>query len=150
MFDNDLPNHLDVAFHEQMIAFIRAFGLHQPDQTPCGQPIPVAEAHALTELARAEPLSQNDLVRRLRLEKSTVSRLVGNLLSRGWMERTRDPEDGRAVQLRLTEQGKQAAAQLIAARSAKFSRMLAALPEDQRGQVIQSLKLLVEALREHS
>jgi DNA-binding MarR family transcriptional regulator len=149
MLNSDLPHDLDGVFHEQMIAFVRAFGLHQPDQTPCGESIPVAEAHALSEIARGEPLSQHDLVRRLRLEKSSVSRLVGNLVNRAWVERSRDPHDGRAVQLRLTEQGKQAAAQLAATRRAKFSRVLAALPEDQREPVIESLKLLVEALREH-
>jgi DNA-binding MarR family transcriptional regulator len=149
MLSHDLANDLDLAFHDHMIAFVRAFGLHQPDQTPCGESIPVAEAHALSEIARGEPLSQHDLVRRLRLEKSTVSRLVGNLVNRAWVERTRDPHDGRAVQLRLTQQGKNAAAQLADARRAKFSRVLAALPPDQRQPVIESLKLLVEALREH-
>ncbi|MQA97184.1 MAG: MarR family transcriptional regulator, partial [Streptosporangiales bacterium] len=30
---------------QQAVArFVRAFGLHQPDQTPCGQPIPTSEA----------------------------------------------------------------------------------------------------------
>ena len=28
---------------ERMIALIRAFGLHKPDQTPCGRPVSVAE-----------------------------------------------------------------------------------------------------------
>ncbi len=42
---------------EQLIAFIRAFGLHRPEQTPCREPVSVAEAHALMELTRGEVLT---------------------------------------------------------------------------------------------
>ena len=63
-----------LALQDQMMALVRAFGLHQPDQTPCGQPIPVSEAYALAALAGEEPLTQQELGRRLRLEKSTISR----------------------------------------------------------------------------
>ena len=61
---------------ESVVAFVRSFGLHKPDQTPCGQPVAVAEAHALTDLAAFRPMRQGELAARLRLEKSTVSRLV--------------------------------------------------------------------------
>jgi hypothetical protein len=55
------PAAAEHALQNQFIAFIRAFGLHQPEQTPCGEPVSVAEAHALIELSLAEQLSQNDL-----------------------------------------------------------------------------------------
>lgn len=127
----------------------RAFGLHRPDQTPCGQPIAVAEAHALMELARAEPCSQNDLVARLRLEKSTVSRLVHQMEQRGWIARTRSPHDGRMVEIHLTNAGRTLTDELAEARRAKFARILAALPEEQRAAILESLSILVEAMREH-
>jgi DNA-binding MarR family transcriptional regulator len=99
----------EVDLQERMIALIRAFGLHKPNETPCGKPVSVAEAHALIELSRAETLVQKELASRLRLEKSTVSRLVGLLEGRRWVERSRNPEDGRAVELRLTEVGRKTA-----------------------------------------
>ncbi len=86
----------ELGLQEQMIALIRAFGLHRPDQIPCGKPVAVAAAHALMELAQGAPLSQNDLAARLQIEKSTVSRLVGILERRGWIARGRSAEDGRA------------------------------------------------------
>ncbi len=134
-----------LALQEQMIALIRAFGLHQPARTPCGQPVPVAEAHALLELTQEEPLSQTDLCLRLRLEKSTVSRLVGQLEGRGWIARQRD---GRAVRLRLTDAGRTTAATMATARQAKFDRLLEAIPATDRAPVLDALKTLVEALRE--
>jgi len=133
-----------LALQEQMIALIRAFGLHQPERTPCGQPVPVAEAHALLELTQEEPLSQTDLCLRLRLEKSTVSRLAGQLEGRGWIERQRT---GRVVCLRLTDAGRTTAATIAAARQAKFDRLVEALPDADREPVIAALKRLVEVLR---
>ena len=70
-----------------MVSLVRALGLHRPDQTPCGQPVAVAEAHAVLELSREPGLSQNSLAARLRLEKSTVSRIVTLLERRGWVGR---------------------------------------------------------------
>jgi DNA-binding MarR family transcriptional regulator len=102
---------------DSLVAFVRAFGLHQPETTPCGQPIPVSEAHALGELARAGTLGQLELGQRLNLQKSTVSRLVAQLLARGWVQREADQNDGRASLLRLTASGRQAATQLAEART---------------------------------
>lgn len=130
------------------MTFVRAFGLHQPDQTPCGQPIGVSEAHALAELAKGEGLSQRDLVTRLRLEKSTVSRLVSGLQKREWVERRAHPSDGRAYHLFLTGEGERVARKVAAARRQKFESLLRALPETQRPAVITALSHLVEALHD--
>ncbi len=135
-----------LALQAQITAFVRAFGLHQPDQTPCGQPLPVSQAHALAELDRDGPLSQQQLGARLRLQKSTVSRLVGQLEGRGWLACSKRDGDGRIVWLELTGAGRTAAAQLAAARAARFARLLDAIPTDQRQPVLASLGILVEAL----
>jgi len=140
------PAPAERALQDQFIALIRAFGLHRPEQTPCGEPVAVAEAHALIELSLAEPLSQNDLAGRLRLEKSTISRLVVLLAGRAWITRTRAPHDGRVIELRLTDAGRQAAAQLSAARQSKFARLLRALPAEQHPMILEPLRLLTEAL----
>jgi DNA-binding MarR family transcriptional regulator len=134
------------ALQDRLAGFIRAFGLHQPEQTPCGQPIPVSEAHALIELARDAPFSQAELGRRLRLEKSTISRLVDQLAGRGWVARGRDLRDGRAASLRLTPAGQQTAADLAAARRQKFAHLLAAIPESERDTVLHALTTITEAL----
>src|SRR4029450_7859839 len=80
---------------EAVMAFVRAFGLHRPDETPCRTPVPPSEAHALTVLAAGEPLTQTALAARLALRKSTVSRLVDQLAARGWVERPASPDDAR-------------------------------------------------------
>jgi DNA-binding MarR family transcriptional regulator len=129
-------------------SFVRAFGLHQPESTPCGQAVPVSEAHALGELELEGELRQLELARRLRLQKSTVSRLVGQLTARGWVERAPAPQDGRGVVLRLTSEGRKAAHNLAEARQEKFSRLLEAIPPHERAGVLHSLGILTEALDE--
>jgi DNA-binding MarR family transcriptional regulator len=141
----------EVNLQERMIALIRAFGLHKPEETSCGRPVSVAEAHALIELSRGEPESpmvQKELASRLRLEKSTVSRLVGMLEDRGWVERSRSLQDGRAVELRLTGAGKRTAEGIAEARRAKFTRVLEAIPKEERKSVLESMRILEEAMSE--
>jgi DNA-binding MarR family transcriptional regulator len=131
---------------ERVVAFVRAFGLHRPHETPCGKPIPVAEAHALMDLARLGPMSHGHLAQRLRLEKSTVSRIVRQLEKRRWVERDTASHDRRVVFVRLTKRGKAATRDLAQARRGKFSRLLTNIPSAQRTAVIGSLSTLVHAL----
>ncbi len=131
-----------------MVALIRALGLHQPERTPCGQPVAVAEAHALMELAREPGLSQSGLASYLRLEKSTVSRIVTMLERRSWVERQRDGADARIVHVSLTAAGREAVATIAAAREAKFAEIFAAIPESKREALLDSLDTLMRVLRE--
>ncbi|WP_049563861.1 MarR family winged helix-turn-helix transcriptional regulator [Nonomuraea sp. SBT364] len=133
---------------EAVAGFVRAFGLHRPDRTPCGQPIPVSEAHALGELARDGALRQCDLAQRLRLEKSSTSRLVTQLINRGWAERAQAPDDGRGVLVQLTPAGTHAAARLAAARAARFAAVLDRVPAGEHANVLRALELLTEAMDE--
>ena len=130
---------------ESVVAFVRSFGLHKPDQTPCGQPVAVAEAHALMDLAAFGSMRQGELAARLQLEKSTVSRLVRQMEAHGWIQRNSDHHDGRAVLLRLTRQGRETATEIARARREKFARILAAIPEDKRSMVMEAIAILERA-----
>lgn len=128
-----------------VVAFIRSFGLHRPDQTPCGQPVAVAEAHALMDLAASGPMRQGELAARLQLEKSTVSRLVRQMEACGWVHRISDREDARAILICLTKQGRETATELDRARRVKFARVLSAIPEDKRSMVVEAISILEKA-----
>jgi DNA-binding MarR family transcriptional regulator len=130
----------------RITAFVRAFGLHQPDRTPCGQPVPVSEAHAVAELDRHGQMTQTELAGRLRLEKSTVSRLVAQLIGRGWVRRADRDGDARLVWLELTPEGSRAAGELAVARAARFADVIRNIPAERRPAVIDALTTLVEAV----
>lgn len=133
-------------FADALVSFVRGFGLHRPERTPCGFEAGVAEAHALGELT-AGPLRQSELVARLGLTKSTVSRLVTILVDRGWAARQVADDDGRGVNVRLTEAGRGAAARLSTARTRRMQALLDAVPVERRRQVIDALDVLEEAAR---
>jgi DNA-binding MarR family transcriptional regulator len=131
-------------FAEAFVGFVRAFGLLEPDQTPCGAPMSVAEAHAVTIL-RAGGLHQGALGEHLNLGKSSTSRLVDGLERRGWVVRRPDPRDGRARRLVLTDKGQEVAADVVRRRARRLSTLLEQVPADRRATVIEALRLLTEA-----
>jgi len=49
------------SFQDQVVNLVRAFGWHRPTSTPCGQPVHIAEAHALPELSKSESMTQREL-----------------------------------------------------------------------------------------
>lgn len=140
----EVADEPETVFQDHMVLLVRSLGLHKPDQTPCGQPVSVGEAHALLEIAREPGITQNGLASRLKLEKSTVSRIAGQLSTRGWVSRDRDRSDARFVRLRLTQRGITANANIAASRSAKFRRIFEAIPPERRAALVESLGLLLE------
>jgi len=140
-------NELQVqVFQEQLMQFVRGLGLHRSDATPCGFSVSLAEACALVALRNEEPLSQRELVRALNLEKSTVSRLVVELIDRGWVVRARDVSDARVQLMRRTPAGVTASDAIVQARNQRFGDLLAQIDPNRRQQVVDAMIVLAEAV----
>jgi DNA-binding MarR family transcriptional regulator len=139
---------LPMELQRRIAAFVRAFGLHRPDETPCGAPVPVSEAHALAVLAEHGPLTQRDLSESLGLTKSTVSRLVDQLEHHGWARRTTGNGDARQRLVDLTAEGHKAAGEIEARRAERMAHILDRIPQADRPAVLAALDALVEASRE--
>ena len=133
-------------FQEQLMQFVRGLGLHRSDATPCGFPVSLAEACALVALTHNEPLSQRELVQALNLEKSTVSRLVVELIDRGWVVRERDTHDARVQLMRRTPAGVTASDAIMQARNQRFGELLGRIEPGRRQQVVDAMMLLAEAV----
>lgn len=82
----------------------------------------------LALLQDAGPLRASDLVARLGLDKSTVSRQVGTLAQLGLVDRTADPADGRAQVLTPSAEGSARLSRLREARRARWEEDLAGWP----------------------
>jgi len=91
---------------ELLSHFIRAIGLHHSITLGPGRTLSLSEALALAELHGHATLSQGELADRLRLEKSSVSRLAAGLERRGWLVRARDPGNRRLYRIALTTRGR--------------------------------------------
>jgi DNA-binding MarR family transcriptional regulator len=82
-----------------------------------------AQAEALTVLARAGPLSLNQLGQLLVAEGGHPSRLVDRLVQAGWVARQEAADDRRRVTLRLTAAGAQLHAQAVQRTAPVFARL---------------------------
>lgn len=83
---------------------------------------------------------------RLKLQKSTVSRLVRQLQKRNWVVREVSSKDNRVILVRLTRKGLAAGKRLAFARQNKFASVLAAIPRAERNLVSNALTILTRAL----
>jgi DNA-binding MarR family transcriptional regulator len=132
--------------------FVRSFGLLSATQTPCGVPLALSHAHVLMALLdrerRGERSTQQDLVRVLGLDKSNITRLCSKLVEAGQLAQAPVPDDGRAWSVSLTAKGRRLAERVAEASRARFDRLLAAVPPNERATVIRSLDLLNAAIAE--
>ena len=107
----------------------------------------------LALLQDAGPLRASDLVARLGLDKSTVSRQVGSLVALGLVDRTADPEDGRAQVLTPSTEGAARLAKIREARRARWESDLSDWPPEDvatLGTLLGRLNRLGEARDGHA
>lgn len=132
-------------------AFVRSFGLLVTKQTPCGQPISPSVAHALMSLLDREEAGvatyQHELAALLGLDRSSIARLCSRLEADGKLEQEAGPDDARARLLRLTASGQRMAGNIRTASLARFTRIVAAIPDAKRRPVLDSLKVLTAAVQ---
>lgn len=88
------------------------------------------------------PLRASDLVARLGLDKSTVSRQISSLVELGLVDRAADPDDGRAQVLTPSAEGSARLLRIRAARRARWASDLAGWPADD----VATLAVLLERL----
>ena len=79
----------------------------------------------LVLLDDAGPLRASDVVTRLGLDKSTISRQVAALVDLGMVDRAADPDDGRAQVLSTSAEGHRRLTEVRAARRARWEADLA-------------------------
>lgn len=133
--------------HELFMDLVRAAGLLQPDQAIPGQPVSMSQAFALHELDTEVPLSQRDLAERLRLEKSTVSRMAAVMERKGLLVRERDPGNRRLYRLRLTDRGRALHIRMASEFHEQYELWVSALTSAERDALLIGLPALVRAMR---
>ena len=133
--------------HDLLMELARLTSLLHPDQTAPERSLPLSHAFALHELDTGEALSQGDLARRLRLEKSTVSRLVAEMEQGGLLARDRDPGNRRYYRLRLTDRGRVAHARMAAGFHDRHERLVSGMTAAEREALLAGLPALIRVLR---
>ena len=110
-----------------------------------GTALPPSAVHALIEI-EAGRVSARELGDLLKLDKSSVSRMLRKLVVDGLVEERRDKGDGRIKRLSLTPPGKDRVTRIHAFAQARVSDALARLRPEEAGVVLEGLRLYAGAL----
>lgn len=124
----------------------RKLGLLEKSEASCCG-VTMSQCHAVVEIGRAGGLSIIDLANMLGLDKSTMSRTVSCLVDMDLVTRETVPENRRYLCIELTDKGKALFQEIESSMELYYRDIYAALPEDKRGQVIESLEILVSCIQ---
>lgn len=119
--------------------------LDKSEASCCGTTI--AQCHAITEIGRVKEISLNELADILKLDNSTMSRTINNLVDQQLVIRETDPQDRRYIKMRLTDKGWGIYESIEKNMDMYFRSLLRDIPEEKHKQVLESLVLLVEAMK---
>lgn len=100
----------------------------------------------LHQLAACGPSRQGPLADTLGVDASTVSRQVRALVDAGLVESSRDPDDGRATLLSLTDAGRTHLVEHLRARRATLQAATADFTPHERDELVRLLHKLAAAL----
>lgn len=124
----------------------RKLGYLEEEMNCCG--VSMAQCHALVEIGRAGEISLSELSKLLNLDSSTLSRTVNNLVNNAMVERQLDPQDRRYVTISLTPEGKAVFEEIETKMEGYYKKIYEAIPAEKQEQVLESLKILLEAISE--
>lgn len=108
--------------------------------------LPRPDFLVLVRLANNECARSRELAEAEGLDPSTMSRRLASLGARGLVERTADPDDGRAQILTLTQAGREAVAQERARRVALITDALADWDDADRAELARLLGRLSDTV----
>ena len=133
---------------ELIRVLVRNLGiLEKSDSSCCG--VTIAQCHAIVEIGRTKRIALVDLADLLGLDKSTMSRTINNLVEAGFVIRDLDAENRRYVVIQLTDGGNRVFENIEESMGQYYKSIFSSIPENKRGQVLESLQLLTDAAKEN-
>lgn len=142
-----MPNNSE-SLRELLRILIRKLGILEKTEFSCCD-ITISQCHAIVEIGRKDEISLNELADILGLDKSTMSRTINNLVEDNLVKRETHSGDRRYITITLTDQGRNMYNDIESSMGDYYSNILGKIPEDKQKQVLESLELLVEAVKDN-
>src|SRR5262249_34995863 len=127
-------------FYTQHIGVLRE-GLH-------ASPFSLTQARVLYELANRAAPTAADIARELKLDAGYLSRILRSFAQRGFLARTRSPQDGRQSHLSRPPAGRAAFAPLDRGSHDEVAAMLGRLGEGAQARLIEAMATVEQLLGE--
>lgn len=137
-------------FREQIRLLERMLGLLSKGNNGsfCCSKVTLSQCHALVEIGRVKTLSLKDLADILSLDTSTTSRTVDTLVKKTYVQRDNDPNDRRSIKIKLTDSGQKLYQDIENKMNNDFSICFEKIPTNERGNVLHSMDIILNALQE--
>ncbi|NKN31899.1 MarR family winged helix-turn-helix transcriptional regulator [Marichromatium bheemlicum] len=130
-----LANHLARLFARELQARIKPLGLS------------IGTFPALLVLWEGDGLTQRELIAALDIEQPTMANTLARMERDGLIQRRRDPHDGRAQRIWLTETARALEGPATAAATAVNARALAGLSATERATFVALMRKVVAGLQ---
>ncbi len=111
-----------------------------------GASLEASEVGALDQIVWTESGRMHEIAEGLQIDASTATRAVDRLERRGLVERARDPENGRFVQVTLTDEGRRVHGELLERRLEFVSNVLDQFSDGDREVLVRLLPVLADAV----
>jgi len=132
--------------HRLTKGLIRRYQFRDWNQICC-YGISISQSHILDVLAEEGSLTMQQLARRMYKSVSTMTRVVGQVVRRGYVKRRQDPVDRRVVHISITPQGKAIVAAINRDLIETQKAVLKSIPPDQWPGAFTVLEALAEGAR---
>ncbi len=133
---------------EAVMVMLARLGRRMRQRLP-GEELDFAAIVLLKALLHRGPLRLSALAAVLEVDASTVSRQVRHLEDKGLLERTGDPDDGRAFRIGLSEEGRTRLETGGERRRAFVAELLESWPSEDREHLRNLLNRLIDDLAHH-
>lgn len=110
--------------------------------------VTITQFRTLVVLCNQPDLTLNQLADNLGVNASTAMRMINRLLKGGLVSRRENPADRREVLLALTDPGREIVRKVTRRRRAEINRIVTAMPDTHRGDLIAALQAFASAAGE--
>ncbi|MDP3386167.1 MAG: MarR family transcriptional regulator [Eubacteriales bacterium] len=137
-------NHL----RELIRILVRNLGILEKNDASCCS-VTVGQCHAIVEIGRVGSISLTELSDLVGVDKSTMSRTINNLVEDDMVIRDIDDDNRRYVNIQLTDSGRMIFNNIEKTMNTYYQGIFDTIPEDKRDQVLESLQVLKDAVKNH-
>jgi DNA-binding MarR family transcriptional regulator len=110
--------------------------------------VTVAQFRTLVVLHSRGELNLSGLAEELEVNASTALRMIDRLLAAGLVTRRDNPSNRREVQLHTSPEGEHLVRSVTTRRRARIARIVRAMPEADRGELVRALQAFADAAGE--
>lgn len=133
-----------IDLREMTRELVKSLSLLDRDRASCCG-VTMAQCHAIVEIGSLERVAPSVLAEILRLDRSTVTRLVDSLEAQEFLKREKDSTDRRSQVLALTEKGEKFFRATEETMEEFYASIISKIPEGERGALLSGIRVIAEA-----